>query len=344
MRIRLIFLFFCLCFLSRFGVKSESLPVASSAAGGPRVVMVEDREAVVAFQFRADKVRAMVDRGLLKLTGSSNVVQGWRTLVSTQDVIGIKVASVAGGTSGTRPAVAASVIEGLIEAGVPSTNIVIWDRHLADLRAAGFSDLARRLNVRLAGSVESGYNEAVSYESPILGTLVWGDLEYGRKDAKGRKSYVSKLLTGQFTKIITIAPLFNHNLAGVNGCLCSLALSSVDNSARFEIQSDRLAKAVPEIYAMEALSDHVVLNMIDALIAQYDGEQVSLLHYSTELNQVWLSKDPVALDSLAIQTLSQERENRKMAPANRNPALYETAAFIELGVCDLTRIRVEMAR
>lgn len=330
--------------MTQMVVQAQLLPVASPASGGPRVITVEDREAVAAFQVRGDKVRQMADRGLLRVTGSTNVAMAWRTLVSTQDVIGIKVSSTAGPTSGTRPAVAAAVAEELIEAGIPSTNIIIWDRRLSDLRQAGFGEIANRLNIRLAGSVDTGYDENVAYESPILGTLVWGDLEFGKKDAKARKSYISKLLTGQITKIITIAPLFNHNMAGINGCLCSLALGSVDNCARFELQPDRLAKAVPEIYAMQTLSDRVVLNIMDALIAQYEGEQVSLLHYSSELGQLWFSKDPVALDALGIQALAQERELRKMPPVNRNPALYETASFIELGVSDLKKIRPELVK
>ena len=47
----------------------------------------------------------------------------------------------------------------------------------------------------------------------------------------------------------------------------SLALGSVDNSMRFELEPARIATAVPEIYALPALSDHVVLNMMDALLA-----------------------------------------------------------------------------
>ena len=40
--------------------------------------------------------------------------------------------------SGTRPAVVAAVIQGLLAAGLPPTNIVIWDKHTYDLRDAGY--------------------------------------------------------------------------------------------------------------------------------------------------------------------------------------------------------------
>ena len=37
------------------------------------------------------------------------------------------------------------------------------------------------------------------------------------------------------TKIINVTPLLNHNLAGVSGILYGLAIGSVDNTLRFEL-------------------------------------------------------------------------------------------------------------
>jgi hypothetical protein len=131
----------------------------------------------------------------------------------------------------------------------------------------------------------------------------------------------------------------------VCGNLYSLAMGSVDNTLRFEASPERLATAVPEIYAKPALSDHVVLNITDALIGQYQGEQLSLLHYATAVNQIWLSKDPVALDVMAIEQLDREREERKLDPGNDNPDLYRNASYyLELGVGDPAKIRIELAK
>jgi hypothetical protein len=101
---------------------------------------------------------------------------------------------------------------------------------------------------------------------------------------------------------------------------------------------------VPEIYALPALSDHVALNITDALICQYQGEQLGLLHYSTELNQIWISRDPVALDTLAIQELDRERQVKNIESHGDNPDLYQNAALLELGVCDPARIKLEVVQ
>jgi hypothetical protein len=149
------------------------------------------------------------------------------------------------------------------------------------------------------------------------------------------------LVSREITKIINIPPLLNHNLAGVSGNLFSLVSGSVDNFARFEVDSSRLATAVPEIYALPSLSDRVVLNIVDALICQYEGEERGRFHYSAALNELRLSKDPVALDVLSMQELDRQRTLAKAPTVKSNLDLYGNATLLELGVNDLKRIEVE---
>lgn len=326
--------------------QGADLPVVGGPPARSRVVMVENSHATVAFQPATPVVQSMVDRGILKLTGKPDLKQAWRTYVNPKDIVGIKVYSGPGANSGTRPAVVGAVIEGLLKAGLSPSHIIIWDKSLVDLRLAGFDELAHLYKVRLAGSADAGYDESVSYSSPVMGNLMAGDYEFdhGGKTS-GRNSYVSKLVTKTITKIINISPLLNHNYAGVCGNMYSLALGSVDNTLRFKDNPDRLATVVPEIYAKPALGDHVVLNITDALIGQYLGEQLSMLHYSTELNQIWFSTDPVALDVLSIQELARERQEKKMQAVYSNPDLYKNASFfLELGEGDPAKIRVEMVK
>ena len=314
---------------------------ATNAATRAKVVIVQDPLATDAFQPNQGRVRAMVDRGITTLTGKTKVADAWLSLLSTNDTVGIKVFSEPGPNSGTRPAVVAAVIEELLAAGLPAQHITIWDKHQTDLRLAGYYDLAKQLGVRVAGSAESGYDEKVFYDTPLLGNLVWGDLEFGKKgEGIGRKSFVSKLVTTQMTKIINITPMMNHNEAGVFGNLFSLATGSVDNTVRFESEHDRLATAIPEIYALPALSDHVVLNITDALICQYLGEERSLLHYSAILNELRFSRDPVALDVLSVQELERQRKLAKVQEIKTNTDLFTNAALLELGVADPKNIDI----
>ena len=322
---------------------ADVFPIAATNATA-RVIVVQDAKATVAFQPDGDRVQLMVERGLTNLTGKATPAAAWRSLVSTNDVVGIKVFSEAGEICGTRPAVVAAVVRGLLAAGVPHGNIVIWDRYEEDLDDAGFFQLADQLNVRAAGAAEAGYDPTNFYnpDSAVIGNLVWGDLDFGKKGAGiGRKSFISMLVSRQMTKIISIAPLLDENSAGLCGHLYSLALGSVDNIRRFEDDPDRLAVALPEIYALPALGDRVVLNITDALLGQYSGGPRGFLQYSTTPNQIWFSRDPVALDLLALRELQRERLAVNMAAFKPNFEIYTNAVLLELGVGDPGKIRVE---
>ena len=328
--------------LPGWSVVLASDPVAAPATPAARVVIVEDSLATDAFRPRADRVQGMVNAGLTNITKTADVKSAWLSLVSTRDTVGLKVFSAPGPNSGTRPSVVSAIIEGLLSAGLPPKRIVIWDTRLTDLRLAGFSDIAKKYGVRLMSSTQAGYDDKVYYEKPFVGNPVWGDLEFGKKGpGVGRNSYFSKLLTREITKIINVTPLLNHDLAGVSGTLYGLAIASTDNIGRFESDPDRLAVAVPEIYNTTNLHDHVALNITDALVCQYEGGERGLLHYSTPLNQLRFSKDPVALDVLSIDELERQRKAADAPAIKINRELYSNASLLELGVSDLKKIAVD---
>jgi hypothetical protein len=316
-------------------------PVTNSAA---RVVIVQGENLLHAFLPDNDRVADAFNRGLLGFTRAASVADAWRSLVATNDIVGLKVFSQPGPLNGTRPAVVAAIARGLIRAGLPPDHIIIWDKHAADLRAAGYFTLARRLGVRVLGAAETGYDTNTYYlpDSPVIGALVWGDLEFGNTNhGTGKKSFVTKIVSQQLTKIISIAPLINENDAGTCGHFFSLALGSVDNTRRFEGDPDRLATALPEIIALPAVGDRTTLYVTDALLGQYQGGPASYLQYSTVLQQLWFSRDPVALDTLALKELARERERFHIPAASSNFEIYTNAALLQLGLSDPSRIQTE---
>ena len=85
----------------------------------------------------------------------------------------------------------------------------------------------------------------------------------------------------------------------------------------------------------------MVLNVTDALIAQYAGEDRSHLHYATILNQLRFSLDPVALDVLSIQELTRQRELNHLSGVKTDLSLYQNASSVWIGISDPTKIHVE---
>ncbi len=322
------------------------MPTTNAVA---RVVLAQGENLFDAFLAHDDGVEVLFNRGLTHFTLTTNVADAWRSLVATNDTVGIKVFSQPGPLDGTHPAVVAAITRGLLAAGLTREQIIIWDKHARDLRSAGFFRLGKTLGVRVAGAVESGYDEKTFYlpDSPVIGQLNWGDLEFGRtnKDSiLGKKSFVTKLVSQRFTKIISVAPLINENDAGTCGHFFSLALGSVDNTRRFEGDGDRLATALPEIIALPAVGDRTTLYVTDALLGQFQGGPAGYLQYSTVLQQLWFSHDPVALDTLALKELARERDHFAVPPAKSNFEIYTNAALLQLGIANPARFQIEQVR
>ena len=325
---------------------ADAFPLHATNATA-RVVQVDGVGLQSAFLADDARVAVAFNLGLFTLTRTAKVSDAWRSLVHTNDTVGIKVFSRPGPLSGTRPAVVAAIVRGLLAAGLPPDKIIIWDKHAADLRAAGFFKLAAQLGVRVAGAAETGYDTNTFYlpDSPVVGSLVWGDSEFGLKgEGIGKKSFVSKLVSQQITKIISVAPLLNENDAGLCGHFFSITLGSLDNTRRFEGDPDRLAVALPEIYALPSVGDRVVLTVTDALLGQYQGGPASFLQYATVLDQIWLSRDPVALDTLALKELARQRKFFEIPSPKLNYQLYTNAVLLQLGINDPSRIQIEMVK
>ena len=333
-------------FLGVFFSLSTSLWAKDSSS---KVVIVESSEAVQSFVPNQEKIREMVDVGIKETTGEETALNGILSLISTNDVVGIKVYTLHSETGGTRTEVVHAVIDILKEAGLPSEHIIVWDRSMDTLRSSGFLKLSKELKVGIAASSQEGFDKEVSYNSFFPSSLVAGDVEFNNKNNfdimpvaskdsdVGRRSFLTKLLTKRITKIIMITPLLHHNLLGITGHIYSLSSGSTDNFLRFEMDGDRLAEAASEIYAMEEVGDRVVLCITDALLCQYRGQNNGFLHYSKPLNELRFSFDPVALDWMSLKTMLDIRNsidgvNQSLSvfsPSGKT--LCENAILLELG-------------
>jgi hypothetical protein len=284
----------------------------------------------------------MVRRAMIEWTEADTAPQAWQTLATSNDVVAIKVYAAPSPSTGTRISVVEAVIEGLLTAGVVSSNIIVWDHSIEDLRKAGFEPLAESTGIRLAGALQSGYDETVFYTFALVTGLRYGDVEFNRTgEGVGRRSFVTRLLGSEVTKIISIAPASNKHSTGVTGHLYSMTLASLDNTWRFESNPSTLPWVLPEIYAMRSIGDRVVLCITDALICQYEGETATLLHYSEVANELYFGADPVALDLRAIRLLETQRRASDSVTIRPNLDTYRNAALLQLGVDDPNLVPVK---
>ncbi len=222
------------------------------------VVKVMDPLATQFFRPNPKRVTAMVHTGIQRVTGEKNSSTGWRSMFTLKDVIGIKVNARLGTLSGTRPAVVNAVIEGLLQSGFSASQIIIWDKHLHELKQAGYMKFTQKYGVKISGAQDSGYDEWNSYK---LEAFAWkpqpGDHLYG-KVKYSNISHVSKLVTQELTAIISIhSPIFIPR-RGVSGHLTELALASADNMQRFDYSYLHYRSAVVDLCDRIAFSHTLI--------------------------------------------------------------------------------------
>src|SRR5439155_6831371 len=141
------------------------------------VYPAHDPSAIKQYQANPAIVRGMVNRLVLAATGQPDLARAWGSLVSPNDKIGIKISAAGGELFTTHRDVVNAIVEGLVAAGHSRGSIIVWDRSLAGASGAGYDGRAEGYQLR-AIPPRDGYDAKAVFSAPILGNLVWGDLEY----------------------------------------------------------------------------------------------------------------------------------------------------------------------
>jgi Domain of unknown function (DUF362) len=323
------------------------------------VYRAENLHAIKDYDANPEVVRRMVDQLVLAVSGQTTVGAAWASLVKANDVVGIKVCANGAPLFSTHPAIVDAIEAGLIGAGVPPQNIVVWDREEKLLKLAGFK--GRSGGYRLMWS-EKNYDLKEFVTSPISGKLIYGDMLFvsklpefikkeqaaPEKDKKKRfaadnlsdESHISNVLTHVVTKVINVPVLSDHMYCGLSGALFNMTIQNLDNWRRLVQAPISGDPSIPEAYADPRIGEKVVLTIMDGLVALYAGGPVGDANYTIHHGALYASKDPVALDALALKRLDQWRVEAQMEPASKTAKYLKTALAYGLGNADVNKIEV----
>ncbi len=292
---------------------------------------------------REGMVRRMVDSVVKAAAGKPDIAAAWRTFVRPSERVGLKVSTAAAPVSSTHPAVVAAVAEGLVAAGVPPGNIVIWDREGRDLRRAGYGELARRF--RVTGTDEAGgYSGKGIVTAAVMGKLIIGDRDFnaGQRQQTSSKSHLSVVLADEVDKVIHLPVLTDSTFSGVNGALSGMVLDNLDNWRRLARTPHHGDPFLPELYADPRIGGKVVLTILDALRPQYAGGPFPGAQDKTNYGAIFASLDPVAIDATGLRLLDDFRQEAGM-PLWQKKVRWPATAEI-LGVGTAAEDRIELIR
>ena len=323
---------------------------AQQPAPTPSVVYaVHNADAIKNYEVNPRVVRDMVNRLVLAVTGQSDVGRAWASLVSPKDRVGIKICAAGGELFTTHHAIVNAIVDGLAAAGHPRSSIIVWDRSLGGIKEAGYRPSSDGYQLKSIAPHE-GYDAKAVLSAPLAGKLVWGDFEYvyntgemplvADAEATSNVSHFSKIIANDVDKVINVPVMSVSERNGIAGCIYNMTIPNIDNWRRFAQGSRFGAESLAEIYANQLIAKKVVFNLMDGLLGQYAGGPQPQPNYALHHATLYASRDPVALDAIALKRLEEWRKSGSLRPVGSVAAYIDFASQLGLGNSATNRIEV----
>lgn len=303
-----------------------------------------DDASITGFKTDPVVVRRMVDDVVMATTNTGEIGAAWRTLVKPGDKIGIKISAAGGKYFSTHRSVVEAIVEGLESAGIPRKDIIVWDRD--GLAQAGYVEKDGGYQVRSIEPVK-GYDPKAIISSDVIGKLIWGDVDFYRRDPKrlapperdqiSQDSHVCRILSSnEVTKIINVPVFSASETAGVAGALYNATVPNVDNWRRFSDNDTFIC----DLWGDPRIGQRVVINIMDGLLAQYAGGPDFEPNFAIRHARIYASKDPVAMDTVALAQIEHWRKDAKLPRVAPYAAYLQTAAQLGIGAVSGDKIEV----
>ena len=142
---------------------------------------------------------------------------------------------------------------------------------------------------------------------------------------------------------IDVPVLADNIYCGLSGAMFNMTVQNVDNWRRL-VQPPDEGESIPEMYSDARISQKIVLTIMDGLVALYAGAPFGDANYAIHFGTIYASKDPVAIDAVALKLLDKWRVDAKMDPVSKTAKYVETAASMQLGNAELSRIEIRDVR
>jgi uncharacterized protein (DUF362 family) len=249
----------------------------------------------------------LLDRALQSLYNADSPIEVWKRIARPSEVVGLKVNCLSGRGNSTSTVLVEAVCERLQQAGIPRTNIVIWDRLNSDLESAGFQLSSRKDRIRCLG------NDAAGYETDLA---IFGSVG----------SLLSKTLTRTCDAVINLPVLKDHGIVGVTMALKNL-FGAIHNPNKYHLTAGD--PYVADVNMLPPIRQKVRLTICDAIAPQYEGGPSYMPQWSWPFNGVIASRDPVALDYTGWRIIEQKRAEKgieSLRDVHREPAYIARAA------------------
>ncbi len=281
-------------------------------------------------------------REVESLIGQFEEALGQRLVPGEKGKVGLKIYSDSGPGLATPIPLVQAVIKALEDRGYEKENIFLVGLNTLRLRFTGFLPSLITGYSPFEGHpvfiLESGefYDPGWFYDSPLPSRFDPVFLANRGEDQtdqleSNRRSFLATPLFLEADFWINLPVYTDHPTLGVNGALVNATLWNASNTARF-LQSPRNAPAaVAEMSAIPELRQTWLFTIASLQQYQFIGGPSYNSLYTVSDQEVWLSADPVALDTLMLDKINAHRQRWGFPVIDEEIRTLEFAEVLNVG-------------
>lgn len=267
--------------------------------------------------------------------------------------VGLKVYSDSGAGLSTPLDLTRGLLKALEQRGIARDSVVIVGLNEARLRSAGYLPPLSVGGDRFEGArviaLDSGqfWEQGWFYDSPLPGTddSPLNDAAINLERAKTqveleaeRRSFLPIPLMFDVDFWINLPVCSDHPVVGVNAALVNITLWNASNTQRFFRSPASAPAAVAEMAAIPELREGLVFHLVSLERYQFIGGPIFNSLYTISEPVIWLSDNPVMIDSLLRDRIDRGREQTGFRGLPEDLRLIPYAEQLGLGSGNPARI------
>ena len=330
------------CLLTPVALVAQPVAIPKNPAGEPvwQARLADFGEATYAAQVE-------------KLITTFETATGRRLVPGPKKRVGLKIYTDSGPGMATPVPFVKGVIAALERRGFESKNIFLVGLNALRLRMTGYlpslSSGQTPFKDHAVFVLESGryYDPVWFYDSPlpqrfdpIFAEKQTQDSPNSSTKDEDRKSFLATPLFLDADFWINLPTYTDHPTLGINGALVNATLWNASNTARFFRSPANAPAAVAEMSAIPELRQTWVFTLTSLEHYQFIGGPFFNSLYTVSEPVVWLSNDPVMMDSLMRDRINSHRKQSGFESVNEEIRTLEFAETLGVGSTQTKNVKI----
>jgi hypothetical protein len=300
-----------------------------------------------------DFSEASYDKDVEELFRAFETKSGRKLVPGAKKRVGLKIYADSGPGMATPVALTKAVIAALERRGFEHQNIFLVGLNALRLRMTGYLPSLLSGETPFNGNpvyvLESGrfYDPVWFYDSPlpqrfdpVFAAKQTQDVSNSSTKDEDRKSFLATPLFLDADFWINMPVFTDHPTLGINGALVNATLWNASNTARFFRSPANAPAAVAEMSAIPELRQTWVFTIASLEHYQFIGGPFFNSLYTVTEPVVWLSRDPVMMDSLMRDRINSHRKQSGFQPVDEDIRTLEFAETLGVGSTDTADAKI----